>query len=88
LHVDLDRYVMGPNITYSIKNTSSVIGEPINWINKLNNTRIVINDSIGEIIYFFSEVVTYRGEHWQIYYIQNSRYKCYIIECTNILDEN
>lgn len=62
LNVNLDRYVMGPNITYSLVNTSSAHEIPTHWIDKINKTNINLDFGVGDIIFFHVQVVPEFGK--------------------------
>ena len=55
--VNLDRYVLGPNITYNVTNTTSAHEIPTHWVDKINRTKLNLDYGIGEVIYFHIQVV-------------------------------
>lgn len=82
--VDLDRYVMGPNISYNLVNTSSSHEIPTHWVNKINRTSINLDFGVGDIIFFHVQVVPQFGQERMLYFVQDSRYTTHVIECVHI----
>ena len=88
MSINLDRYVLCPNITYNITNTSSIHDIPPYWIDKINKTMINLDFGIGDIIFFHVQVVPQFGQERLIYYVQDSRYFTHVIECTHQWNSN
>jgi hypothetical protein len=83
LRIPLARLALGPNISYRIVNSSHPV--PENWVYQLNATNIIINESIGDVAFFYAEKLAY--EDGVIFYVQNSMLYTYIIECRNYGEE-
>lgn len=47
-----------------------------------------IDASIGEVIFYHTQVVTAFGQNRIIYYVQDSRYFTHVIECVEIWEDS
>jgi|JI71714CRNA_FD_contig_21_3361560_length_401_multi_3_in_0_out_0_1 hypothetical protein len=60
--IDLDRYVLGPNITYDLINKTALHEIPPYWVNKVNRTKLNLDFGIGDVIFFHLQVVPQFGQ--------------------------
>lgn len=84
----LDKYVLGPNISYTLINQTAKHEIPTHWLNKVNATKMIMDTDIGDVIFFHTQVIPMFGKDRIIYYAQDSRHRTHVIECTHIWEDS
>ena len=85
LHIPLLNYKRGPNMTYSLTNTSSKHETPAYWFDHINQTKILKDFAdYNGIIFFHTQVVPKFGEENILYYIQDSEYQTHVVSCIHV----
>lgn len=90
LEIFLDRYVIGPNITYNVEETMIHKDLPTHWINQQNQSQVHFDKpppSIGDINFFYTEVVPHYGNDTVIYYYQDIRNSTSVAFCTHLWED-
>lgn len=87
MRINLDHYVLGPNITYGYINESD--HHPTRWIDKVNHTHINFKgEPIKDIIFYHTDVIPSLGHSNVIYYVQDYTKKTYVFDCLHVAEEN
>ena len=81
LTIDLDRYAIGPNISYSYYALS--LHEGSDWVWKQNSTNLTFHPTYGSINFLHTDVVEQYGNNTILLYCQDEQNSTYVSLCIN-----